>query len=92
MVPGVLRIADEVSPIMSTPSTTHESHAAGPPGSGMLLEPVEAAGFWAAVGLPFIYVPLIVRGLDTTSIQLTVAVLLALHVLALVLGRHYNAD
>jgi hypothetical protein len=58
----------------------------------MLLQPVEAAGFWAAVGLPFIYVPLLVRGLETPTIQLTVAVLLALHVLALVLGRHYNAD
>lgn len=58
----------------------------------MLLQPIEAVGFWAAVGLPFIYVPLMLRGLDTATIQLTVAVLIAIHVLALVLGRHYNTD
>ncbi|MFB6085621.1 MAG: hypothetical protein ABEJ84_02245 [Halodesulfurarchaeum sp.] len=58
----------------------------------MLLQPVEAAGFWAGVALPFIYVPLILRGLETPTIQLTVGVLIAAHVLALVLGRHHNAD
>ena len=63
-----------------------------PKGYGTLLRPVEAAGFWAAVGLPFIYVPLLLRGLETPSLQLTVAVLIATHVLALVLGRHYKTD
>ncbi len=77
---------------MSRPSLTHDSPAAHPPQSGMLLQPVEAAGFWAGVGLPFIYVPLILRGLETPTMQLTVAVLIAVHVLALVLGRHYNTD
>ncbi|MFP4530061.1 MAG: hypothetical protein ACLFNC_02080 [Halodesulfurarchaeum sp.] len=77
---------------MSTQSSTPDAQAARPPGTGMLLQPLEAAGFWAGVGLPFIYVPLILRGLETQTIQLTVAVLLATHVLALVLGRHYNAD
>jgi hypothetical protein len=77
---------------MSHPSSTPETSAPTPPGYGTLLRPIEAAGFWAAVGLPFIYVPLVLRGLETATIQLTVAVLIAAHVLALVLGRHYNTD
>ncbi len=77
---------------MSHPSPTHESSTATPPGYGTLLAPVEAASFWTAVGLPFIYVPLILRGLETPSLQLTVAVLIAFHVIALVLGRHYKTD
>lgn len=77
---------------MSRPSLTHDSPATHSPRSGMLLQPVEAVGFWAAVGLPFIYVPLILRGLETPTMQLAVAVLIAVHVLALVLGRHYNTD
>ncbi|MEF8772737.1 hypothetical protein [Halodesulfurarchaeum sp.] len=77
---------------MSHPSPTPDSTAQSPPRSGRLLRPFQALGFWAAVGLPFIYVPLVLRGLETPSIQLTVAVLIAAHVLALVLGRHYNTD
>ncbi|MDR5655696.1 hypothetical protein RH831_00670 [Halodesulfurarchaeum sp. HSR-GB] len=77
---------------MSSPSHTHDPTGASPPGHGPLLRPLEAVGFWAAVALPFIYVPLILRGLDTSSMQLTVAVLIAVHLLALIAGHRYNAD
>ncbi|MFB6268114.1 MAG: hypothetical protein ABEI31_10675 [Halodesulfurarchaeum sp.] len=76
---------------MSSPSTT--AHDAGPvdgPGLGSLLRPVEALGFWAAVALPFVYLPLVITGLETGSEQLAVALLLGAHVVALYLGRHYN--
>ena len=76
---------------MATSAPSHDSKNAPPPQT-YLLQPLQAAGFWAAVGLPFIYVPLVLQGLETTEVQLTVAVLLALHVLALVLGRQYNTD
>jgi hypothetical protein len=78
----------EVSP-MATSSTTPESTARAP---AALLRPVRATAFWAAVALPFVYVPLIVRGLESPTVQSTVALLLALHVVALVLGRHHRAE
>lgn len=79
---------------MSSPSTTaHEgSPLEGYGGVGTLLRPVETLGFWAAVGLPFIYMPIILTGLGTSGEQLAAAVLIAVHVLALFVGRHHNAD
>ncbi|MFW6384320.1 MAG: hypothetical protein ACOCZC_02870 [Halodesulfurarchaeum sp.] len=73
-------------------SSTHDASNGPPPRAGIVLEPLQAVAFWAAIGLPFIYVPLVVRGLETVTVQMTVAVLLALHVITLVLGRQYNAD
>lgn len=63
-----------------------------PSGYGTLFRPVKAAGFWAAVGLPFVYVPLMLTGVQTTAEQLALGVLLGVHVLALILGRHHNAE
>jgi hypothetical protein len=77
---------------MSSPSHTQNPPGGSPPGHGTLLRPLEAAGFWAAVALPFVYVPLILQGLDTSTAQVTVAVLIAAHLVALVLGRTYHAD
>lgn len=79
---------------MSSPSTTaHESgHLESPPGLGTLLRPLETLGFWAAVGLPFIYVPLVLTGIETTPEQLAAGVLLAAHVFALYLGRNHYVE
>ncbi|MFB6110508.1 MAG: hypothetical protein ABEJ60_06505 [Halodesulfurarchaeum sp.] len=77
---------------MSSPSHTHDSPSSPSTGHSTLLRPLEAAGFWAAVALPFIYVPLVLRGLDTSTAQITVAVLIVAHVLALVLGRTHRAE
>lgn len=74
---------------MATSSTTPDSAAPAP---AALLQPLRAASFWSAVALPFVYVPLIARGLESPTVQSTVAVLLVLHVVALVLGRHHNAE
>ena len=79
---------------MSSPSST--AHDSGPLEGWLdpdrLLRPVEAVGFWAAVVLPFVYVPVILTGLDTPSEQLAVAVLIAVHVLALIVGRRYHSE
>lgn len=79
---------------MSSPSTTAQegSPLEGYGGVGTLLRPVETLGFWAAVGLPFIYLPLILSGIETSGEQLAAAILLSAHVLALVVGRRHNAD
>lgn len=55
-----------------------------------LLRPVEAAAFWAAVALPFLYLPLLLSG-PTTDPQWTAALgLLGLHATALYVGRSHR--
>lgn len=56
-----------------------------------LLEPVEAIAFWAAIGLPFLYLPLMVSGPDTTAGWLASLGLVTAHVVALYVGRSHNA-
>lgn len=79
---------------MSTPSTSaHEAHTAdGAFGVGTLLRPIEAAGFWAAVGLPFVYMPLVLTGIETPTEQAAVGILIGAHMVALYLGRKYRAE
>ena len=52
---------------------------------------VRFVGFWAAVALPFLYVPLLWQGLESNEVTVFVG-LLGLHLLALVVGHNYNSD
>ena len=47
-------------------------------------------GFWTAVALPFLYVPLLVTGLGTMPRRITFVGLLALNVTALIVGHRYK--
>lgn len=47
-------------------------------------------GFWTAVGLPFLYVPLLTVGLDSTQDLLLFLVLLLVNVAALFAGRNHT--
>jgi len=51
--------------------------------------PVRAAAFYASIVLPFVYVPLLVGGVDTGRLLVVVGVLLA-NAGALVLGHDYG--
>jgi hypothetical protein len=53
--------------------------------------PIRFVGFWAAVALPFLYLPLLYRGLESNEVTVFVG-LLGLHLLALVVGHNYNSD
>lgn len=57
-----------------------------------LRAPLEALGFWAAVALPFLYIPLLMSGLDSQSSQLAALVLVGLHIPALVVGHRHKAS
>ncbi|GAD52830.1 hypothetical protein MBEHAL_1590 [Halarchaeum acidiphilum MH1-52-1] len=61
-------------------------------GFSLLRKPIEALGFWSAIALPFLYVPLVVSGLQTTSAQYACILLIVLHVVSLVAGREYHAE
>lgn len=54
-----------------------------------LSAPVRLVGFWMAIALPFLYLPLLAAGLETTGQQQTFFLLLVLNVVALVVGRRY---
>lgn len=58
-----------------------------------LAAPLQFVGFWAAIALPFLYVPLLVETqLQTTAETATFLALLGLNVLALVVGHSYKRD
>ena len=62
------------------------------PGYATLLKPFEVVGFWSAVVLPFLYVPLVVNGPNTTGEQTALAGLVLLHIVALLLGHRHRSD
>lgn len=85
---------------MSTPSTTSalvpdgvaDSVAAVTTNFDALFRPFEALAFWSAVALPFVYIPLLLSGIETSAELLAVATLIGAHVVALVLGHHHRLD
>lgn len=54
-----------------------------------LQAPIQLAGFWSAILLPFVYAPMVVGGI-TPGQQPTFLGLLALHAVALVAGHGYR--
>ena len=53
--------------------------------------PIQFLGFWAAVSLPFLYVPLLSGGLAETELTVFLG-LLSAHVAALFVGHGYRRD
>ncbi|SEW03654.1 hypothetical protein [Natrinema salifodinae] len=57
-----------------------------------LTRSVTAVGFWIATVLPIVYVPVIAAGIDSMSRLSLFVGLLAINVLALVVGHDYQAS
>ena len=57
-------------------------------GARLVAAPLRVVGFWAAIALPFLYLPLLVGGLTGQEL-LAFGSLLAVNALALVLGHGY---
>lgn len=55
-----------------------------------LQRPVETASFWAAVGLPLVYVPMLIATPVSSGDARLVAALVTLHAVALLLGHSYD--
>lgn len=53
-------------------------------------KPVRFVGFWAAIALPFLQVPLLAYGLNGPETTLAFVALLALNFVALIVGHGYN--
>ncbi|WP_232686134.1 hypothetical protein [Halobacterium zhouii] len=81
---------------MSSPSRSALAEVASnvdrTPGYATLLKPFEVVGFWSAVALPFLYVPLLVTGPNTPGEQTALVTLVLVHVAALLLGHRHRSD
>jgi uncharacterized membrane protein len=85
---------------MANSSTTHDSRAESAEGrdGDRLLErlaphvadSVRKTGFWTAIVLPFLYVPLLATGLSTAAETATFLALLVLNLAALYVGHAYG--
>lgn len=83
LLPGDLRAqALEATEALSDVSLAERYHA------NPLTTPVEIAGFWLAIVMPFLYVPVLLTGISPT----TLVGLLALNVVALVAGHMHRRD
>lgn len=49
-------------------------------------------GFWAAVSLPFLHVPLLLSGLDSSADLLAFAVLFGANLVGLLVGHQYETS
>lgn len=56
----------------------------------MVVVPIRFVGFWVAVALPFLYVPLLLHGLSNGGSLLVFVGLLTANVFALVIGHDYG--
>lgn len=54
---------------------------------------ITSVAFWTAIILPFLHVPLLLSGLQRSSVQLAFVTLVALNVVAVLLGQpHRRSD
>jgi hypothetical protein len=57
-----------------------------------LTTPLEVVGFWSAIALPFLYVPLLFNGISSQGELLTFVGLLALNLAALLAGHSHKQE
>lgn len=57
-----------------------------------LVQPIKRLSFWSAIVLPFMHLSLLVVGLDSPSMVVAFVVLVALNVIALLIGHTYGRD
>ncbi len=57
-----------------------------------LAQPVKRVSFWAAIILPFMHLSLLIAGLDSPSMILAFAALVALNICALYVGHTYGHE
>jgi len=60
--------------------------------SESLVAPVRSLAFWTAIALPFLYVPLLLSGLDSGSTRTAFLALVALNAVALFVGHSYRSE
>lgn len=98
MIRAIAVIADEVLTMSTSTPSAPDTPEASTPGFQTsvaletILAPLRATSFYAAVALPLAYVPMLLAGLETVSQTTTFVALLALNLLAFVLGHGHDPD
>lgn len=77
---------------MSIPSIIHDLKRTTRKTETSLLEGVRAVSFWSAIVLPFLYIPLLVVGLDTVTRSVVFLGLLSLNIVALLSSHSYRPN
>ena len=82
---------------MSSPSTNDLRTALQDAGTVLqptidVLAPVRVFSFWVAVALPFLYLPLLVTGLETTTVTMAFLALLATNAVTLFVGHPHRRE
>lgn len=62
------------------------------PSAHALRKPVTGAAFWAAIALPFLHLPLLATGLETTTGIAAFLILVGLNVVTLLIGHSHRRD
>jgi len=57
-----------------------------------LLAPIRGIAFWIAIALPFLYVPLLASGLQSSPVRIVFAALVVCNAVALLVGHPYARD
>lgn len=73
-------------------SSVHDLFGTVPASDWNVFDPVRAIAFWTAIVLPFLYVPLLVSGLDSPPLRTAFVVLLVANGVALFVGHPYARD
>jgi len=55
-----------------------------------ILTPVRGMAFWTAITLPFLYLPLLAYGLESSATRLAFLALVACNAVALLIGHSYS--
>lgn len=85
-------LQDARSGIASDHGDTDLPHVARRAFNNALIAPLELLGFWSAIVLPALYLPLLFAGLDSTAELVAFLFLLGLHVVALVVGHSHGTE
>lgn len=56
-----------------------------------VVAPITRIAFWLAIVLPFLHLPLLATGLETTAMATAFIIMVALNICALVVGHRYGA-
>ncbi|WP_277542013.1 hypothetical protein [Haloarcula laminariae] len=57
-----------------------------------LVTPIRGVAFWTAVALPFLYLPLLATGLQSSAVRTAFGALLLANAVSLLVGHSYARD
>ena len=57
-----------------------------------LVAPIRGVAFWTAIALPFLYIPLLATGLQSTAVRTAFGVLVLANAVALLVGHSYARE